>query len=54
MKTSKLKKDKMVSARINSQVKAELDKRGITVQMILNDFIDTEFENETRLKRKKK
>jgi len=44
MKTSKLKKDKVVSVRINKDVKDLLKKDCITVQKIVDDYIDLYFE----------
>lgn len=51
MKASELKKDGNFSGRINKEVLAMLKKRGITVQKIVDEYID-KLELDLKIKKK--
>ena len=53
MKASELKKDGNFSGRINKEVLAMLKKRGITVQKIVDDYID-KLELDLKIKKQNK
>jgi len=51
MKASNLKKDTIKSVRINGDVMKELTDKGLTLQMIIDLFIDTQVKVEVRSSR---
>ena len=40
MNSVKYKKDKLVTARINSDIKAHLENKGMTIQKIIDEYVN--------------